>query len=243
MIIELKKVKIARHLSQETEAFSAEIHVDGKVAAYASNQGCGGCNRYDFVSPALRDLLEDEAKKAKPQSMESLAERVGAPTHLCLNAGILSGHTGAPWEAPPAEWQRMLAVNLGGVVNGLRAFVPPMLTSGDPCSILITGSLAGVLTWPGGGPYAATKHAVVAVAEQAAQALQHTNIAVTLLCPALVRTAMSEVGESANDVAEQALSAMDARQFAVIPAAWSAAISRRAQGLTDGRRPTVPTLE
>jgi hypothetical protein len=53
-------------------------------------------------------------------------------------------------------------LNLGGVVNGLRAFVPGLLSARQPASILITASLAGLATWPGGGPYAAAKHEVVA---------------------------------------------------------------------------------
>ncbi|HEU5156081.1 MAG TPA: hypothetical protein VFU43_03730 [Streptosporangiaceae bacterium] len=38
---------------------------------------------------------------------------------------------GAPWEVPPADWDRVFAVNVGGVVNGLRAFIPRLLASGE----------------------------------------------------------------------------------------------------------------
>jgi NAD(P)-dependent dehydrogenase (short-subunit alcohol dehydrogenase family) len=78
----------------------------------------------------------------------------------------------------------LLEVNVGGVVNGLRAFVPRMLAAEGPGGILVTASLAGLLTWPGGGPYGASKHAAVAVAEAAALALEGTQICVTALCPA-----------------------------------------------------------
>lgn len=77
MIIELKKVKVAKHLSEETLAFTAEIHVDGVLAAYASNHGTGGCNEYHFTASTFRDLLEDAAKKADPKSMEALDSLVG----------------------------------------------------------------------------------------------------------------------------------------------------------------------
>lgn len=76
MKIELRKLKIAEHLSEETTAFSAEIHVDGVLAAHASNHGTGGCNQYHFTSPILGDLLEQEAKRQFPDDFEALDQLV-----------------------------------------------------------------------------------------------------------------------------------------------------------------------
>jgi NAD(P)-dependent dehydrogenase (short-subunit alcohol dehydrogenase family) len=74
------------------------------------------------------------------------------------------------WQVGLNEWRRVLDVNLLGVVNGLRAFVPRLVASDEPRRVLITASLAGLVTFPQGGAYAASKHAVVAVAEQTALA-------------------------------------------------------------------------
>jgi len=178
---------------------------------------------------------------ADPTALQDLAEQVGAVDLLCLNAGVTSTSTGAPWDAAPTEWERVLGVNLLGVVNGLRSFVPLMLERAAPSQILITASLAGAATWPGGGPYAASKHAVLAVAEQAALELADTNIAVTVLCPALVRTGMSDQGENPQDTATQALEAIDNRCFAVLPDEWTTAIEGRAATLVSGRYPQTPT--
>ena len=134
----------------------------------------------------------------------------------------------------------MLDINVGGVVNGLRSFVPRMLATGEPHHILITASLAGLLTWPGGGPYAAAKHAAVTVAEQAALALQDSAVTVTLLCPALVRTGMSEVGDDPKVVAGQALHALDRGSFAVFPDDWNQALLDRAHRLAAGDPPMLP---
>jgi NAD(P)-dependent dehydrogenase (short-subunit alcohol dehydrogenase family) len=113
----------------------------------------------------------------------------------------MSSAQAAPvWQTTPEDWQRAVAVNLGGVVNGLRAFVPRLLAAGRSRRILITASPAGLATWPGGA-YAASKHAAVAVAEQAALALADTDVSVSVLCPALVRTGMSEVGQDPAVVA------------------------------------------
>jgi NAD(P)-dependent dehydrogenase (short-subunit alcohol dehydrogenase family) len=173
--------------------------------------------------------------------MERAAASIGSVDLLCLNAGVVGSSTGAAWEASTAEWDRVLGVNLFGVVNGLRAFVPLMLERGSPSQIIITASLAGAATWPGGGPYAASKHAVLAVAEQAALELADSKISVTVLCPALVKTAMSDIGEDPHEVAVEALRAVDEQRFAVVPPEWREAVVKRAVDLASGERPVVPS--
>ncbi len=176
-------------------------------------------------------------------AMDRLADQAVGARIVCLNAGIVGPTTGPPWEAPTEEWERVIGVNVGGVVNGLRAFVPRLLEAGDPARIIITASLAGLVTFPGGGAYAASKHAVLAVAEQAAQVLAGTNVSVTVVCPALVRTAMSDVGADPNKVAAEALAAADAGRFLVVPREWEAAVRRRSETLVAGTQPQVPSPE
>ena len=84
--------------------------------------------------------------------MQALASVAVGARLVCLNAGVVSTHPGAVWEAPHDEWQRVMGVNLGGVVNGLRAFVPRLLSDTTPSHVLVTASLAGLPVWPGGGP-------------------------------------------------------------------------------------------
>lgn len=158
---------------------------------------------------------------------------------VCLNAGIV-GTLGAPWEVPPADWDTVFAVNLGGVLNGLRAFVPPLLASGRPGHVLITASLAGLCSFPGNGAYGPSKHAIIAVAEQAALALRGTAVGVTVLCPALVRTGMSEIGADPLDVADQALVAVRAGAFLVTDRTWTQGILNRTATLLAGRQPEPP---
>jgi NAD(P)-dependent dehydrogenase (short-subunit alcohol dehydrogenase family) len=180
------------------------------------------------------------ADVASAEDMERVALSAAEAEIVCLNAGIVGDSLGVPWEVPFQEWQRMWAVNVLGVVNGLRAFAPRM-SARRRGRILITGSLAGLVTFPGGGAYAATKHAVVALAESASLALQGTSVTVTLACPALVRTAMSEVGVDPDDVAAGALAAADDGRFLVVPAEWTAAVVGRAERLVSGAAPGTPT--
>ena len=82
---------------------------------------------------------------------ERLAQAAGPADLVCLNAGISSVHGGPVWETPAAQWQQVMDVNLGGLVHGLRTFVPRLLAAERPGHVLVTASLAGLLTWPGRG--------------------------------------------------------------------------------------------
>jgi len=178
---------------------------------------------------------------ADPAAMEALAAVARDARLVCLNAGIV-GRLGAPWELSPTDWETVFAVNMGGVINGLRAFVPLLLESAEPAHILITASLAGLASFPGNGAYGPSKSAVVAIAEQAAFALSGTAIGVTVLCPALVRTGMSEIGVDPLDVADDALAAVAAGKFLVAPEEWHEAITERVARLVAGRPVSAPIL-
>ena len=184
-------------------------------------------------TPVVADVTD-------PDQMVRLAAVATDADLVCLNAGVLGATMGPPWEAGPDEWRRVLEVNLLGVVNGLRAFVPPLLRRGDPAHVLVTASLAGLLAFPGGGAYGASKHALVAVAEQTALALADSNVGVTVLCPALVRSAMSPTGDDPHEVAVAALDAVRDGQFVVTPPQWRAAIAERGTRLAAGRQPAEP---
>ena len=106
-------------------------------------------------------------------AVQALADAAPDADLICLNAGIVGG-LGAPWDISKADWDAVFAVNVGGVLNGLRAFVPALLASGRPAHILITASLAGLAGFGGIGAYGPSKHTVVAIAEQAALALAGT---------------------------------------------------------------------
>lgn len=215
--------------------------------ALAAQLGGEGRKVYLADVAAMTDVAQETngvpvtADVTRPEEMETLAETASGARLVCLNAGITGASMGPPWEAPFTEWERVLRTNLLGVVNGLRAFVPRLIAADEPAHILITASLAGLVTFPSGGAYAATKHAVVAVAEQAAMALYDTQVGVTVLCPALVRSGMSEAGADPADVAATALQACRDGTFAVIDVEWKQAVMDRGIQLASGVRPVPPT--
>lgn len=188
-------------------------------------------------SPAIRAVTADVAVS---EDMSRVAEDAGDADLVCLNAGIVGASLGAPWETSQAEWERVLGVNLLGVVNGLRAFVPKLLSAGRTSHILITASLAGLVTFPMGGAYPASKHAVVVVAEQTALALADSPVGVTVMCPSLVRSGMSAEGADPVDVARAALDACREGTFCVIEAEWAPAVEARSHRLAAGTAPEIP---
>ena len=129
---------------------------------------------------------------ADPAAVEALAERVyaahGQVDLLFNNAGLMS--TGFSWEIPADKWQQALAVNVGGVVNGLRAFVPRLVAAKRPARIVNTSSIGGFLPSPLMAPYSATKFAIVALTESLAGELQMlgSQVAVSLLAPGPVKS-------------------------------------------------------
>jgi NAD(P)-dependent dehydrogenase (short-subunit alcohol dehydrogenase family) len=127
---------------------------------------------------------------SKPESVEQLAttviERFGAVHLLCNNAGVGGG--GAIASLSLDDWRWVIDVNLWGVVHGLHFFLPHLLANPDGAHIVNTASMAGLTTWPGIGPYNATKYAVVAISETLAIELHDTSVGVSVLCPGLVNT-------------------------------------------------------
>lgn len=183
------------------------------------------------------------ADVADPDAMHALAAQTPQARLICLNAGVVGQSLGAPWEVSPDDWDRVFAVNVGGVVNGLRAFVPALLASGEPAHVMITASLAGLAVFPAGGAYGPSKHAVTAIAQHAAMALADTPIQVSMICPALVATGMSPEGAEPALVAGEALRAVEDGVFAVVPSNWQAAAIAQVERIVSGHWPEPPSHE
>ena len=143
------------------------------------------------------EVLAIPTDVAKPDAVERLAnaafDRFGGVHLLCNNAGVVpSGRARPIWEFPLEDWRWALDVNLIGVINGIRSFVPRMIAAGDAGHIVNTASIAGLVSGPQSVVYSTTKHAVVRISEALYAALEeggHT-IGATVLCPGLVDTAI-----------------------------------------------------
>ncbi|MEG8029915.1 SDR family NAD(P)-dependent oxidoreductase [Sphingomonas aerolata] len=168
------------------------------------------------MNVVLADVSVDEAQKladtigadrtlvvrcdvSDPDAVEALAvaaeARFGPVALLCNNAGIVpGGRHRKVWEYSPNDWQWSIGVNLYGVINGIRSFVPRMIAHGGSAHVLNTASVAGFVSGSGSACYGAAKHAVVRVTEALLAGLREEGvpIGVTLLAPGLVRTRIYE---------------------------------------------------
>lgn len=151
-----------------------------------------------------------------PAEVEDLADatfqRHGAVDLLFNNAGVMT--TGLSWEIPLEKWEASWKVNVEGILNGLRAFVPRMIASDRPARIINTASVGGFLPSPLMAPYSATKFAVVALTEALACELKmlRTKIEVSLLAPGPVKSQIfrDTPPESAHQFHELMTSMLDA---------------------------------
>ncbi len=133
-----------------------------------------------------------EADVSDRQKMFDLARDFRDIDVLMNNAAISGGGSSA---LDSENWQRVLDVNLWGVIHGTQAFAPIMVASGKPGLIINTGSKQGITTPPGNPAYNVSKAGVKAFTE----ALQHElrngpNPAVTahLMIPGFVWTGMTQ---------------------------------------------------
>ena len=120
-------------------------------------------------------------------AVDSVARELGGFSIMYNNAGTSAFNRLHDYE--PAEWERVLRVNLTGVWAGFRAAVPHLLAAAGG-SIVSTASISGTRPAAGEGPYAASKAAVAALTASAA--LEYgPSIRVNAVSPGMIRTTMT----------------------------------------------------
>lgn len=141
-------------------------------------------------------VLSVQTDVSDAEQVAQLADRAfsefGAVHLLFNNAGVAP--VGLVWEHSAADWQWVLGVNVMGVANGLRSFVPRMLGQNDDSHIVNTASVAGFISPTTMGLYSASKHAVVTLSETLHHDLRAvgSSIGVTVLSPAFVPTGIAQ---------------------------------------------------
>lgn len=115
----------------------------------------------------------------------TLVAETGVPDLLFANAGVSMG--GPTHEFSRAHWDRIIDVNLNGVVNGVLSVHPGMIERGTG-HIVATASGAGLVAAPFVAAYSATKHAVVGLALGLRPEAALHGVRVSVLCPGAVET-------------------------------------------------------
>ena len=158
------------------------------------------------ASPAGADaVLAVEADVSRVEEMQQLAvtvtERFGGVDVLMNNAGI---QPGSAIFGPRENWEKVLGVNLWGVINATQALVPGMIARGRPGLVINTGSKQGITTPPGDPAYNISKAGVKAFTEALQHELRNTEgcrLSAHLLIPGFVFTGLTANGRSEKPAA------------------------------------------
>jgi NAD(P)-dependent dehydrogenase (short-subunit alcohol dehydrogenase family) len=196
---------------QDLEGKTAVVTGAASGMGYAFSTAFAGVG----MNVVMADVEEDTLKTAAAQVEAAGGSVLAVPTdvsdeaamlHLCdatreafgsvhlasLNAGV-AGAGGPMEQISTNSWKWTLGVNLYGIVHGIQAFLPWMKAQNEG-HVVITASVAGLTSYPNMGPYNATKHAAVTIAETlyAELAEQESAVGVSCLCPGIVATRIGE---------------------------------------------------
>lgn len=126
-----------------------------------------------IASDLAAEKIEAVVEHCDVTSVDSLTnladkatEALGGMDLVFANAGIGAGETGAMWDFSEKDWQWTFNVNVWGVVNSIRVFMPRLVATGNAAHFVVTGSGNGAYTiLPDVPIYTATKAAVHAITE------------------------------------------------------------------------------
>ena len=136
--------------------------------------------------------LDITDRKAYAAAADEVEKVFGGPPQLLFNTAGVNAF--GPCEASTFEdFDWVMGVDLGGVVNGMVTFVPRMIKAGKPAHIATVSSWGGFMGQSGCAPYSAAKAAVINLMESYMTSLKPYGIGVTCLCPVGIN---SNIGES-----------------------------------------------
>lgn len=133
---------------------------------------------------------------AKPEESETVVEHAietyGALNFAVNNAGI-GGEQAPAGETDLDDWNRVIAINLNGVLYGMRYQIPAMLDVGaDKCAIVNMASIHGMVAAIGNGAYTAAKHGVVGITKNAAAEYGPKGLRINCVGPGYIDTPLLE---------------------------------------------------
>lgn len=135
------------------------------------------------VTTAVVDVTDIASVRA---ATEKTVTALGGIDILVNNAGI-AGTNATVWETDPAEWKRVLAINLDGPFHCCHEVVPEMLKNGYG-RIINIASIAGKEGNPNAAHYSASKAGVVALTKSLGKELATSGILVNCITPAVIET-------------------------------------------------------
>jgi NADP-dependent 3-hydroxy acid dehydrogenase YdfG len=170
-------------------------------------------NELTAMGGTVLQVLTDVSKAGQVEALAKQTVETFGAAHLLFNNAGIGGASGSPWECTLSDWEWIMGVNFWGVLHGIRAFIPIMLSQNTECHVVNTASTAGLLAYHPGAGYQVTKHAVVALSENLYISLKQkgAKVKASVLCPGFVKTrifsaARNQPAEFRNNSAAELLS-------------------------------------
>src|SRR5687767_1106772 len=149
-----------------------------------------------MVAAQIRDAVGTASAVQQDTANADDSERVvnhavssfGALHYAVNNAGI-GGAQAPAGETDLTDWDRVIAINLNGVLYGMRHQIPAMLQTGArQCAIVNMASIHGTVAALGNGAYTAAKHGVVGLTKNAAAEYGPQGLRINCVGPAYIET-------------------------------------------------------
>lgn len=141
----------------------------------------------------VRTEVTDVSQPEMLQHLQKVVTHSFGEVNMLMNNAATGSNPGKPWENA-AGWNNLLATNLSGVIHGVQAFVPEMLTQTGPGWIINTGSKQGITLPPGNSAYNVAKAGIKAFTELLAHELRQVapgRVSAHLLVPGFTYTGMT----------------------------------------------------
>ena len=152
----------------------------------------------DKPQQRVHPIKVDVTDRAGLAAAKALIERVYGPVQVLINnAGV--GIHGPMEQANFSDWDWVMSVNVGGVVNSLVTFLPDMIASGRKAHIVNVASIGGIAALGSVGLYTTTKYAVVGLSESLRTDMIGRNVGVSVYCPGTVKSNIGEGGKMRHE--------------------------------------------
>ncbi|MFY9256246.1 MAG: SDR family NAD(P)-dependent oxidoreductase [Fuerstiella sp.] len=144
----------------------------------------------ELLCSGLQVDIADES--AVCDALHITEQQQGPTQHVVNAAAIGSGGLGMPFTSlKPGDWQRVIDVNINGMVNVAHAFTAGMMERKDGTFVFIA-SVAGQIGSPTDPPYSASKAANINFAQVMAKDLAPHKVRVNTVCPGMVKTPLNQ---------------------------------------------------
>ena len=158
----------------------SDINLDAAERVAGEIRSAGG---------AASAVRQDTARADQSKDVVDFAVSTYGALHYAVNNAGIGGAAAPAGDTDLAEWDRVIDINLNGVLYGMRYQIPAMLAAGArDCAIVNMASIHGTVAAIGNGAYTAAKHGVVGLTKNAAAEYGPQGLRINCVGPAYIDT-------------------------------------------------------